>query len=79
MKKRIGSVVSGDTKLSYYVFGTKKRGFGVGIEKIKRERATVVLAADEAPALRFASFLCRGGAYPDHLEELLADAAFDKN
>ena len=83
MKKNVGSILlpKNGTTLRYYVFGSRKKGFGVQImrcygEQVVQSEISSHLTYDWPSARDFAHSLARGAVFPDSLKEICEDYRF---
>ncbi len=76
MRKCVGNIEMHGKRIDYFVFGSRKAGYGVEITETSVEKANQIVSSDLVNALNFARKLRRCSVFPANLTEIAQDFGF---
>lgn len=76
MRKCVGNIELYGKRLEYYVFGSRKAGYGVEITETYIERANQIVSPNLTRALNLARKLRRCSVFPANLSEIAEDLTY---
>jgi hypothetical protein len=79
MRKCVGNIELLGKSVKYYVFGSRRTGFGVEITQTNIERANQIISPSLEKAMSMAQTLQRCSVFPTNLDEIIEDMKFEDN